>query len=247
MMNARAPLLAALLLAAAAAHAQSDDKPDFKPANDPFEGYNRAMFNFNEKLDNAIIAPVARGYQAAVPELARTGVSNFFGNFGDAWSAINQFLQGKGEAGFTMTFRVLTNTLFGIGGLFDVASDLGMERQSEDLGQTLGRWGLPAGPYFVWPVLGPSTIRDSIGRPFDLAWTPARLPNDSGARYAITGLQLIDARANLLGASKVLDDIALDKYTFVRDAYIARRRNQVYDGNPPPEPDDSPAAPTPAK
>ena len=237
------PILMAACLAAGAAYAQSDPKP----ANDPLEGYNRAMFNFNEKLDNAVIAPVARGYQAVVPELARTGVTNFFGNFADAWSAINQLLQGKGEAGATMTFRVLTNSLFGIGGIFDVASDLGMERQSEDFGQTLGRWGMPAGPYFVWPVLGPSTIRDTIGRPLDLAWSPARLPNDNGASYALSGLQLIDARANLLGATRVLDSIALDKYTFVRDAYIARRRNQVYDGNPPPEPEESEPAPTPAK
>lgn len=215
-----------------------------EPGNrDPLEGYNRAVFAFNEALDNAVLAPLARGYVNVVPELARTGVSNVFGNFGDAWSAINQWLQGKGEAGATMTMRVATNTLFGLGGLFDVASDLGMERQSEDFGQTLGRWGLPAGPYFVWPVLGPSTIRDSFGRPVDMAWSPSRLTEHDPTRYAITGLQLVDARAGLLGATRILDGIALDKYTFVRDAYIARRRNLVYDGDPPEEPSDPEPAP----
>jgi phospholipid-binding lipoprotein MlaA len=233
----RALVLAALAAVAGLAHAQSGSR------NDPLEPYNRAMFGFNEALDNALLAPLARGYVAVVPELARTGVSNVFGNFGDVWSAFNQLLQGKGEAAATMTMRVATNTLFGIGGLFDVASDLGMERQSEDFGQTLGRWGLPAGPYFVWPVLGPSTIRDSAGRPLDMAWSPTRLTDHELTRYSISGLQLLDTRANLLGATRVLDGIALDKYTFIRDAYIARRRNLVYDGDPPEEPADPEPAP----
>jgi phospholipid-binding lipoprotein MlaA len=235
--SARAALCTVACLATAAAAAQSAAKP----GNDPFEGYNRAMFGFNDKLDSAVLTPLAKGYQAVLPEFARAGVGNFFGNFGDAWSALNQLLQGKGEAAGTMTFRVLTNTFFGIGGLLDVASDLGMERQSKDFGLTLGRWGVPAGPYIVWPVLGPSTLRDSVGRPLDLAWSPARLSSDAASRNAITGLQLVDARANLLGATRVLDDIALDKYSFVRDAYIARRRSQVYDGDPPEQAEDEPA------
>jgi phospholipid-binding lipoprotein MlaA len=179
-----------------------------------------------------------------VPELVRSGVTNVFANFGDGWSAINQALQGKGEAAATMTMRVVTNTLFGIGGLFDVASDLGMERQSEDFGQTLGRWGLPAGPYFVWPLFGPSNIRDTVGRPLDMAWSLTRLSGHETTVYTITALSLLDTRANLLGASAVLEGIALDKYTFVRDAYIARRRNLVYDGNPP---EDPPPSETPSK
>jgi phospholipid-binding lipoprotein MlaA len=237
-------ILVAFLVAGASAAALAQSEP--RSPNDPFEGYNRAVFSFNDKLDTAIVAPLARGYEAVVPELVRSGVSNFFGNFGDAWSAINQALQGKGEAAATMTMRVATNTLFGIGGLFDVASDLGMERQSEDFGQTLGRWGLPAGPYFVWPLFGPSTIRDSVGRPLDMAWSPSRLTDHEASAYAITGLSLIDTRASLLGASKVLDGIALDKYTFVRDAYIVRRRSLVYDGDPPDLPEDKePEAPPP--
>lgn len=239
--------LIAFLVAMASAAAPAQSQP--QSSNDPFEGYNRIVFSFNDKLDNAIVAPLARGYEAVVPELLRTGVSNFFGNFGDAWSAINQALQGKGEAAATMTMRVATNTLFGIGGVFDVASDLGMERQSEDFGQTLGRWGLPAGPYFVWPLFGPSTIRDSVGRPLDMSWSPSRLTDHEASAYAITGLSLIDTRASLLGASKVLDGIALDKYTFVRDAYIVRRRNLVYDGDPPDLPQDKEpeASPPPSK
>jgi phospholipid-binding lipoprotein MlaA len=223
-------LLIAAALLAGAAHAQS--------ANDPLEPMNRAVFKFNDALDNAVLTPVAKGYQAVVPELVRTGIGNFFGNFSDGWSAINQLLQGKGEAAATMTMRVATNSLFGLGGLFDVASDLGMERQSEDFGQTLGRWGMPAGPYLVWPLLGPSTGRDTLARPLDLYWSPSLLVNDGGAIAGLSALQLIDTRANLLSASRVLDGIALDKYTFVRDAYIARRRNLVYDGNPPEVPED---------
>ncbi len=231
----------ALALAAGAVHAQSP--------NDPFEKVNRAVFGFNEVLDSAVLTPVAKGYQAVVPELMRTGVANFFGNFGDGWSAINNLLQGKGEAAATMTMRVAANTLFGVGGLFDVASDLGMERQSEDFGQTLGRWGMPAGPYLVWPLLGPSTARDTLGRPLDLAWSPSLAINDSGVNLALSALNLVDTRASLLSASRVIDGIALDKYTFIRDAYIARRRNLVYDGNPPELPEDNepaPASPAPS-
>jgi phospholipid-binding lipoprotein MlaA len=229
----------ALALVAGASHAQS--------ANDPFERTNRAIFGFNEALDSAVLTPVAKGYQAAVPELVRSGVSNFFGNFGDGWSAINNLLQGKGEAAGTMVMRVAANTLFGIGGLFDVASDLGMERSTEDFGQTLGRWGMPAGPYIVWPLLGPSTARDTLGRPLDLAWSPSLAINDRGVDIALSALNLIDTRASLLGASRIVEGIAFDKYTFIRDAYIARRRNLVYDGNPPELPEDKePAEPAPA-
>jgi phospholipid-binding lipoprotein MlaA len=226
-----------LLAAASSAHAQ---------ANDPFEPVNRAIFGFNEAVDRAVLTPVAKGYQAAVPELARQGVTNFFGNFGDGWSAINQLLQGKAEAAATMTMRVATNTLFGIGGIFDVASDLGMERQSEDFGQTLGRWGMPAGPYVMWPLLGPSTARDTLGRPLDLAWTPSALVTDGGGALALSSLNLIDTRANLLSASRVVEGLAFDKYSFIRDAYVARRRNLVYDGDPPELPEEKEPASPPA-
>ena len=238
MMKTRSQLAVALALALAAGAAIAQS------AHDPFERANRAIFGFNEALDSAVLTPVAKGYEAVVPELVRSGVTNFFGNFGDGWSAINNLLQGKGEAAGTMVMRVAANTLFGIGGVFDVASDLGMERQSEDFGQTLGRWGMPAGPYIVWLLLGPSTARDTLGRPLDLAWSPSLAINDSGANIGLSALNLINTRAGLLSASRVVDGIALDKYTFIRDAYIARRRNLVYDGNPPELPEDNePASP----
>ena len=235
--NVDAVVLALLLACVGSSQAQS--------ANDPIEGWNRAMFSFNEGLDAAVLKPVARGYQAAVPELVRRGVGNVFGNFGDGWSAINQLLQGKPVASAQMTMRVATNTLFGIGGVFDVASDLGIERQQEDFGQTLGHWGLPAGPYLVWPLLGPSSLRDSAGLPLDLSWSPSALTKDDPTRFGLTALRLIDTRAGLLNATRLVDEIALDKYVFIRDGYLARRRNLVYDGDPPELPEPT-VDPTPA-
>jgi phospholipid-binding lipoprotein MlaA len=229
---------ACLIALAGAAHAQS--------ARDPIEGWNRAVFSFNDGLDVALLKPLATGYKTVVPELVRSGVTNVFNNIGDGWSAINQLLQGKPVAAAQMTMRVATNSLFGIAGLFDVASDLGIERQPEDFGQTLGRWGVPAGPYLVLPLLGPSSLRETAALPVDMQWRPAALSNDSATRVGISALQLIDVRAGLLGASRILDEIALDKYQFVRDAYLSRRNSQVHDGDPPELPeakDDVPAAP----
>ena len=227
---------ASLIALAGVAQAQS--------AKDPIEGWNRAVFGFNEGLDAAVLKPVATGYKAVVPELVRSGVSNVFNNLGDGWSAINQLLQGKPVSAAQMTMRVATNSLFGIAGLFDVASDLGIERQPEDFGQTLGRWGLPAGPYIVLPLLGPSSLRETAALPVDMQWRPAALSNDSATRVGISMLQLIDVRTGLLGASRILDEIALDKYVFVRDAYLSRRRSQVYDGEPPELPETKDDAPT---
>ena len=175
----------------------------------------------------------------------RTGVANFFGNFGDAWSALNQFLQGKPTAGLQMTMRVATNTVLGIGGLLDVATEAGLERQGEDFGQTLGVWGFGPGPYLVWPVLGPSTLRDSAALPLDLSWSPALAVHEDGERLGLFSLQPGRHAGSLLGASRVLDEIALDKYSFLRDAYLARRRSLVYDGEPPEEPEapEAPASP----
>ena len=229
---------ACLMALAGAAQAQNE--------RDPIEGWNRAVFSFNEGVDAAVLKPVATAYQAAVPALVRSGVTNVFNNLSDGWSAINQLLQGKPVAAAQMTMRVATNSLFGIAGLFDVASDLGIERQSEDFGQTLGRWGLPAGPYVVLPLLGSSSLRDTAALPVDMQWRPAALSDDSGTRVGISMLQLIDVRAGLLGASRIVDGIALDKYVFIRDAYLSRRRSQVYDGDPPDRPeakDDAPLAP----
>jgi phospholipid-binding lipoprotein MlaA len=223
---AAALLLPLWVLAQSAPEAKRDPR-------DPLEGYNRFMFGVKERLDSAVVKPVAQGYQKVVPQVVRAGVSNFFGNFGDAWSAINHLLQGKATDAAEMTIRVATNSVFGIGGLFDVASELGIERRYEDFGQTLGAWGVPAGPYLVLPALGPSTIRDASARPLDMAWSPTLLTNNSAASTALTTLSLIDTRAFLLNASRILDEVALDKYVFVRDAYLSRRRSLIYAGDPP--------------
>ena len=201
---------------------------------DPWENWNRKVFAFNEGLDEHLLKPVATAYSNVVPQLVRRGVDNFFGNVADVWSAVNNFLQGKGTAGVYDIMRVGTNTVFGLLGVLDVATEVGLEKTREDFGQTLGRWGFGTGAYIVWPVLGPSSVRDSFGLPLDLAASPASLYKDGTSRYSLTVLQLINTRANLLGASRVLDDIALDKYTFIRDAYLQRRRSLVFDGNEPP-------------
>ncbi|MFZ5550347.1 MAG: MlaA family lipoprotein [Pseudomonadota bacterium] len=212
---------------------------------DPFESFNRSVFSFNDAIDTAVLKPVAQAYQDVVPEYVRTLVSNVFGNVADAWSAVNHFLQGKFESGAQMSFRVATNSVLGFGGLLDIGSEIGLEKQSEDFGQTLGRWGATSGPYLVLPVLGPSTVRDTFALPADMYFGPSHYINDTQATLiGVTVLQTVSTRAGLLGASKVLDDVALDRYSFLRDAYLARRQNQVYDGNPPeaPEEDEEPAA-----
>lgn len=223
--------------AAAADDPGADDAPEDGTGpnpRDPYEGLNRRVFAFNDKLDTEVLKPVAQAYQKLVPEMARTGVTNVLGNFGDVWSVFNHALQGKLGGTARMTLRVLTNTTFGIAGLMDPATELGLERESEDFGQTLGRWGVPSGPYVVLPLLGPSTARDTAATPVDIAGGSTFTPVDStGASVGVSVLKVVNTRANLLGASQVLDGIALDRYSFLRDAYLARRRNQVYDGNPP--------------
>jgi phospholipid-binding lipoprotein MlaA len=214
---------------------------------DPWENWNRKVFSFNESLDKNFLEPVARTYANVVPQMARTGVRNFFGNVNDAWSAVNNFLQLKITDGFSDVIRVGTNTVFGVAGLIDVASDLGFEKHQEDFGQTLGHYGVGAGAYIVLPLLGPSSVRETVALPLDRAVSPALLIHDGTWQYSIVALQLINARAAYLGAGRIVDDIALDKYTFVRDTYLQRRRSLVYDGDPPdpdratrPEPGDAP-------
>jgi phospholipid-binding lipoprotein MlaA len=213
---------------------------------DPWESWNRKVFAFNEGLDEKVLKPVATGYAKVVPQFARRGIDNFFANAADAWSAINNVLQGKPEPALQDVVRVTTNTVFGFFGVLDIASEFGLEHHYEDFGQTLGRWGFGAGAYVVWPLLGPSSVRDSAALPAD-RWfaSPALYIEDGRWQFGITTLQIINTRANLLGASKLLDDIALDKYSFVRDAYLQRRRSLVFDGDAPatPEPVDGPAAP----
>ena len=206
--------------------------------DDPLEGYNRAMFNFNDAVDKAVLKPVAKGYKTVMPRFARTGVSNFFSNLGDLWIGVNNILQGKIGAGASDFCRVAMNTTVGILGLIDVASDAGLEKHNEDFGQTLGRWGVGTGAYVVLPFLGPSDVRDGFSRlAVDWHGDPLWRVNDIPVRNELYGARLIDTRASLLDASNLLEAAALDRYSFTRSAYLQRRRSLVYDGNPPEEPD----------
>jgi phospholipid-binding lipoprotein MlaA len=204
---------------------------------DPWENWNRKVFAFNEALDENVLKPVATVYADVVPSLVRRGVQNFFNNFGDAWSAVNNLLQGKVELGLQDVIRVGVNTVFGLGGVLDVASEMGIDHHYEDFGQTLGHWGFGAGAYIVWPLFGPSTVRETIALPLDRAVSPSLVVRGGEGQGGILALQLINTRAGLLGAGRVIDDIALDKYSFLRDAYLQRRRSLVFDGDPPPEPE----------
>jgi len=203
------------------------------PGQDPFERFNRAVFVFNGAVDHFLVKPVAEAYEASVPKPVRIGVGNVLGNVSDAWSAVNLVLQVKGSRAAEMTLRVGVNTVFGLAGLLDVASEAGLERHSEDFGQTLGYWGVPPGPYLVLPLFGPSSVRDALGFRMDTAYNSAVFPSDAPQKWRWTGLRLTDARTDALPFTRMLDTVALDKYTFVRDAYFTRRRSLVHDGNPP--------------
>lgn len=195
------------------------------PANpaDPLESMNRSIYSFNEGVDEAIFKPVATAYQTVTPRVARQGVTNFFDNLGDAWSFVNNVLQGQGQGAYNSMVRFSVNTVLGIGGLFDIASEAGIERQKQDFGQTLGRWGMPTGPYVVLPFWGPSTVRDSAGLVVDAFGYPANTMDDVRWRNSLFGLRMVNNRANLLKAGDVLDSVALDKYSLVRDVYLRSR------------------------
>jgi phospholipid-binding lipoprotein MlaA len=211
---------------------------------DPWENWNRKVFGFNDALDENVVRPVATAYKNVVPQFVRSSIGNVFGNIGDAWSAINNVMQLKFEPALRDAVRFTANSFLGFGGILDIATEMGIDHQYEDFGQTLGRWGVGAGAYIVWPVLGPSTVRESFALPLDRLATPALVIADGGSQTAITLLQMIHTRAELLGATRLLDEIALDRYSFVRDAYLARRRSLVHDGDPPetPAPSDAPAS-----
>jgi phospholipid-binding lipoprotein MlaA len=206
-------------------------------SKDPVEGFNRAMFAFNEGLDTVLIKPVAQGYDAALPMPVKTGVTNFFGNIADLFIGVNNLLQGKPDQALSDLGRVAINSTIGILGLFDVATEAGLEKHEEDFGQTFGRWGVGDGAYVVIPVFGPRTVRDTAGLVLDVAVDPVGDIGHVPTRNSLTALRLIDTRADLLPADKVIDEAALDKYAYVRDGYLQRRRNLVHDGNPPRETD----------
>jgi phospholipid-binding lipoprotein MlaA len=202
---------------------------------DPIEGFNRAMFAFNEGLDSAIIKPVASGYDAVLPSPIKTGVTNFFSNIEDLFIGVNNLLQGKVPEAFSDLGRVVINSTVGLLGVIDFASDAGLEKHDEDFGQTFGRWGVGNGAYVVIPVFGSRTARDTVGLILDSAVDPVGDHKPRGTRNAALVLRLVNKRANLLPADKVVEEAALDKYSYLRDAYLQRRRSLIHDGNPPRE------------
>ena len=210
---------------------------------DPWEPLNRGIYRFNDRVDTAIAQPVARFYVRAVPVEIRGRVRNFFGNISDVFIGVNNFLQGKFEDGVSDWARFAFNTTIGLFGIHDVATDMGYEKHNEDFGQTFGRWGAPSGPYLILPILGSSTLRDGIGTGIDMYTDPLSEVRGYHTQYALVGLRLTQVRADLLDASRILEEAALDKYVFQRDAYLQRRRSLIYDGRPPreKEPDDEPA------
>jgi phospholipid-binding lipoprotein MlaA len=203
---------------------------------DPWERYNRVVFDFNDGVDRAVVKPLAQAYRDYVPELAQNGLRNFFSNLRDVIIAIHQLLQAKPEAAATAGGRVLINTTVGVLGLGDPASAMGLTKTNEDFGQTFGRWGVGPGPYFVLPLLGPSTVRDAVGTVADFSFDPIGSVFEQGTSRTIAyGLIAIDRRKDLLDAQDTIEALSFDRYSGVRDAWLARRRSLVYDGEPPPE------------
>jgi phospholipid-binding lipoprotein MlaA len=208
--------------------------PNANPA-DPLEPFNRSVFSFNDGVDRAILKPVATAYRDVTPSPVRTGVTNFFGNISDVWSLVNNVLQLKPKESVETLMRISFNTILGFAGVFDIATEMRLEKHSEDFGQTLGYWGVGSGAYIVLPLLGPSTVRDSVGTAVDansdLVTRTDRVP----VRNSLATLRVVNARANFLDAGQVLEQAALDKYSFTRDLYLQRRKSLIRDGAPEPE------------
>ncbi len=196
---------------------------------DPFEKFNRAMFSFNDTVDRVALKPTATFYKNATPSFVQTGVGNFFGNLSDVWSAANDFAQLKGRDGLNDFTRFAVNSTFGLLGVLDIATPAGLQKHNEDLGQTLGYWGVPSGPYLMLPILGPSTVRDTAALPGDFWGDPWTHVNDIPWRNGGILLRAVDQRAAVLDASNLLEDAALDRYEFIRDGYLQRRTSKVLD------------------
>jgi phospholipid-binding lipoprotein MlaA len=222
----------ACALAALAGCAATGEERD---PRDPFEGFNRGVYRFNDTFDEYLAQPVARTYRKAVHAEIRSRVGNFFANIQDIFIGVNNFLQGKVQEGVNDWARVAFNTTFGLLGIHDVASEWGLEKHNEDFGQTFGRWGVPPGPYLVLPFLSSSTVRDGVGTAIDYTASPASEIRPINLRNTLYGLYLVNTRAELLDASRLLEEAALDRYVFQRDAYLQRRRSLIYDGSPPRE------------
>ncbi len=200
--------------------------PNANPT-DPLEPMNRSIYKFNDAVDGAILKPMAIGYKAVVPSPVRQGVTNFFSNIGDVWSMINHALQFEIVNAGKTAARLGINTILGIGGIFDIATDAGIQPPKADLGQTLGKWGIPSGPYVVIPILGPSSVRDGTGTVTATYYDPVNKVPDNATRNVLTVTRIVDIRTQLLNATDAVDAIALDKYSFIRDVYLKRRQNMI--------------------
>jgi phospholipid-binding lipoprotein MlaA len=202
-------------------------------ARDPWEPMNRSIYQFNDAIDTVALKPAAQLYVQVLPGMVRTGVSNFMGNLGDVWSMANSAMQLKGQATVETFMRINVNTFMGLGGILDVASEMGIEKRREDFGQTLGYWGVQPGPYVMLPLFGPSTLRDALAFPVDMQGNVTNSLADEATRNALLVTRLVDTRAGLLKTVDAIKASSLDPYSFVRDAYLQKRRNDIYDGNPP--------------
>jgi phospholipid-binding lipoprotein MlaA len=220
-------LYASLLLAGCS----SINLSTYTQQKDPFESFNRKVYAFNDAIDRAVVKPVAKGYSAVMPNAGKIMVNNFFSNLDDVVVTVNDILQLKFRQAASDGIRVIFNSTFGVFGLINVTSRL--EKHNEDFGQTLGYWGVPSGPYLMLPFLGPSSIRDGTGRYMDSFASVISNTNDVPARNSAWAAEGVNTRAGLLEQEKVLDDAIIDRYSFLRDAYLMRRQNLVYDGNPP--------------
>lgn len=230
------PLHPAALVVAAALVAGCADSPS---RVDPFEPWNRAMFEVNDTVDGKFFKPIAEGYVKYTPELIRTGIGNFFGNIEDLFVGVNNVLEGNGDRAGDDFGRVLLNSTFGLGGIFDLASMMGIEKHTQDFGITFGKWGIPQGPYLFVPLFGPTTVRDGAGTAIRAYLGPVTyLFPYVPVRNTFYGVGAVNARAHALEAESIVNQAALDRYRFIRNAYLRARRYQVYDGKPPPEEDD---------
>lgn len=202
-------------------------------ARDPWEPMNRSIYQFNDAVDTIALKPAAELYVKVLPSMVRTGVNNFFGNLGDVWSMANSAMQFKGQDTVETFMRISVNTFMGLGGVLDVATAMGIEKRREDFGQTLGYWGVQSGPYVMLPLFGPSTLRDALAFPVDMQGNVTNQLSDQRTRNALLATRLVDTRAGLLRTVDAVKASSLDPYSFVRDAYLQKRRNDIYDGNPP--------------
>lgn len=231
----------ALALLSACATTSKPVPRDYNP-RDPFEPINRSIYRFNERVDRAVLRPTARAYRAVLPQFVRRSVGNVFANVADVRAVLNNTLQGKFTTAYSDFGRVAINSTLGVLGLFDIASEAGIEKHEEDFGQTLGWWGMGDGPFIMLPLLGPSTGRDTIGYAVDWLTDPITYVDPTANRNQLAATRLVNFRAELLDATTLLKT-TLDPYQFMRDAYLQRRKNLIYDGNPPPEKDAITGAP----